>query len=73
MPDYGPFLTALASEGQPSKAFEALEMLTKELVGVKLFTVMTSDERAKTSERVYSNMPDAYPVSGTKPYHDNVW
>jgi GAF domain-containing protein len=73
MPDYGPFLTALASEGQPSKAFEALETLTKELVGVKLFTVMTSDERAKTSERVYSNMPDAYPVSGTKPYHDNVW
>ena len=73
MHDYGSFLTALASEGQPTKAFEALEALTNELVGVKLFTVMTNDEEAKTSERVYSNMPDAYPVSGTKPYHDNEW
>ena len=73
MTDYGSFVTALASEGQPAKAFEALEALTKKLVGVKLFTVMTSNGKAKTSERVYSNMPDAYPVSGTKPYHDNVW
>ncbi len=73
MTDYGSFLNALASPGQPAKAFEALEALTKELVGVKLFTVMTSSEASKTSERVYSNMPDAYPVSGTKPYHDNVW
>ena len=73
MTDYGSFVTALASEGQPAKAFEALEALTKELVGVKLFTVMTSATKTKVSERVYSNMPDAYPVSGTKPYHDDVW
>ena len=73
MTDYSSFVTALASEGQPAKAFEALEALTKKLVGVKLFTVMTSNGKAKTSERVYSNMPDAYPVSGTKPYHDDVW
>lgn len=73
MTDYGSFVNALASEGQPAKAFEALEALTKELVGVKLFTVMTSATKTKVSERVYSNMPDAYPVSGTKPYHDDVW
>lgn len=73
MPDYGSFLTALASEGQPARAFEALEALTRELVGVKLFTVMTSDTKAKVAERVYSNMPDAYPVSGTKPYHEDSW
>lgn len=73
MTDYGSFVNALASEGQPAKAFEALEELTKELVGVKLFTVMTSATKTKVSERVYSNMPDAYPVSGTKPYHDDVW
>ena len=46
MHDYGSFLTALASEGQPTKAFEALEALTNELVGVKLFTVMTNDNVA---------------------------
>ena len=73
MPDYGSFLEAVATEGQPVKAFEALEALTKELVGVKLFTVMTSDTRSKLAERVYSNMPDAYPVSGTKPYHEDSW
>ena len=73
MPDYASFLTALAAEGQPTKAFEALEALTKELVGVKLFTVMTSATKSKLSERVYSNMPDAYPVSGTKPYTEDIW
>lgn len=73
MTDYGLFMTALASEGQPVKAFEALEALTKELVGVKLFTVMTSDTKTKVAERVYSNMPDAYPVSGTKPYNEDIW
>ncbi len=51
----------------------ALEALTKEIVGVKLFTIMTSDTKEKLSERTYSNMPDAYPVSGTKPVNKTYW
>ena len=74
MPDYRNFVAALEEAGgQPDKAFAALEAMTRELVGVKLFTVMTSDTRRKESERVYSNMPDAYPVSGTKPYNETHW
>jgi len=73
MPDYANFVAAVEEAGQPEKAFAALEQLTHELVGVKLFTVMTSDTVEKLSERVYSNMPDAYPVSGTKPYNETYW
>jgi hypothetical protein len=74
MPDYQQFVTAVEEPGtRPDKAFAALEELTREVVGVKLFTVMTSDTGKKISERVYSNMPDAYPVSGTKPYNETHW
>jgi GAF domain-containing protein len=74
MPDYKKFVDAVAEAGgQPEKAYAALEALTKEIVGVKLFTIMTSDTKEKLSERTYSNMPDTYPVSGTKPYNDTYW
>lgn len=74
MPDYASFVNALAKEGQqPETAFAALEALVRKVVGVKLFTVMTSDTREKISERIYSNMPEAYPVSGTKPYNETHW
>ncbi|MDB5526777.1 MAG: hypothetical protein JWM58_4540 [Rhizobium sp.] len=73
MPDYQNFVAAVEENGQPRKAFAALEELTREIVGVKLFTIMTSDTRERISERVYSNMPNAYPVSGTKPYNETHW
>ena len=74
MPDYQHFVTAVEEPGMyPDKVFAALEELTREVVGVKLFTVMTSDTGRRVSERVYSNMPDAYPVSGTKPYNETHW
>ena len=74
MPDYRSFVAALEESGdQPDKAFSALERMTRELVGVKLFTVMTSNTGKRESERVYSSMPDVYPVSGTKPYNDTHW
>ena len=74
MPDYQTFTAALEQgNGQPDRAFAALEAMTRELVGVKLFTVMTSDTHKHLSERVYSSMPDVYPVSGTKPYNETHW
>lgn len=73
MPDYQNFVAAVEENGQPDKAFAALEQLTREIVGVKLFTIMTSDTSEKVSERIYSNMPDVYPVSGTKPYNETHW
>ena len=68
VPDYSAFTKAVAEDGaQPEAAFAALWQLTREVVGVKLFTVMTHDGRKGVASRIFSNMPDAYPVSGTKP------
>ncbi|MEA3536764.1 GAF domain-containing protein [Rhizobium sp. CC-YZS058] len=67
------FLSGLAAQGQPQAAFAALEALTRQLVGVKLFTIMTSDTVTRLAERVYSSHPEDYPVSGTKPYNETYW
>jgi hypothetical protein len=74
VPDYSAFTKAVAEqEAQPETAFAALCDLTRALVGVKLFTVMTHDGRKGVASRIYSNMPDAYPVSGTKPANQTDW
>lgn len=74
MPDYAKFLAAAgAATPQPQTAFDSLCALTQELVGAKLFTIMTSDRAQRVNARVYSNMPDAYPVSGTKPANETDW
>ena len=74
VPDYSAFTGAVAEQRrQPETAFAALCELTRELVGVKLFTVMTHDGRKGVASRIYSNMPDAYPVSGTKPANQTDW
>lgn len=74
VPDYRSFTRAVAqAETLPAAAFDALCVLTKELVGVKLFTVMTHDREKGVASRIYSNMPDAYPVSGTKPANETDW
>jgi hypothetical protein len=74
IPNYTAFITALAEAGdQPRAAFDSLCALTRALVGVKLFTLMTYDGKRGFARRVYSNMPDAYPVSGTKPTNTTHW
>ncbi|MEX0954961.1 MAG: GAF domain-containing protein [Rhizobiaceae bacterium] len=71
--DYAPFVEALAFVNQPDATFEAMWRLTSETLGVKLFTLMSFDRGAGVAERFYSNMPDAYPVSGTKPMNITDW
>ncbi|PSJ59595.1 GAF domain-containing protein [Kumtagia ephedrae] len=74
VPDYSAFTKAVAAAGAtPETAFAALWALTRDVVGVKLFTVMTHDGRSGMAQRIYSNMPDAYPVSGTKPANETDW
>ena len=68
------FATALAApKNQPETAFAALCGLAAELVGHKLFTLMTFDRNAGEACRIYSNMPDAYPVSGKKTAREDDW
>ena len=57
----------------PLDAYRALETLSVALVGAKLFTVMVRNEKMGWSQRAYSSMPDAYPVSGTKPINRSHW
>jgi GAF domain-containing protein len=72
--DYSTFTKALAQPGvQPAAAFDALRALAKAHVGVKLITLMVYDERLGYAERIYSNMPEAYPVSGRKPANKTHW
>ena len=72
--DYAAFTRSLAAEGpQPQAAFAALEALTATLVGVRLFTIMARDGKRGEAQRIYSNMPVAYPVSGTKPANHTHW
>jgi transcriptional regulator with GAF, ATPase, and Fis domain len=74
MIDESGFVRALASgEAQPATAFAALHELVDEIVGARLFTLMTFDARNNEGQRIYSNMPDAYPVLGTKPVERTSW
>ena len=68
------FNTVLAApKAQPTKTFDALYKLTNDLIGVKLFTLITFCESSNAATRLYSNMPDAYPVAGTKEVEENLW
>lgn len=67
------FAQALAQPDQPGAAFAALERLAVARTGARLFTLMTLDPQAGLARRAWSNMPEAYPVSGAKPLQDNDW
>ncbi len=74
MPDYAGFVEAMAaSPNQPTATFDAFWRMTEETVGVKLFTLMSFDAGTGVAARIFSNMPEAYPVSGTKPVNTTDW
>lgn len=66
--------SAMASpDNQPRTTFEALCAFAQQTVGAKLFTLMTFEARTRGAQRVFSNMPDAYPELGTKPLNETWW
>lgn len=67
------FVAELANAQGEEAVFAALYQLSKALVPVRLWTVMTVDMEAGLARRAYTNMPDAYPASGTKPIVHNDW
>ena len=73
MDDLGRFTAAAAGAANPADAHRALCELTERTIGVRLFTLMTFDRQKGLAKRVYSNMPDDYPVSGTKEVDSNLW
>ena len=67
------FRSSLAGERGPDAPWAALQALAERIVGVRLFTIMTVDLDAGLARRLYTNMPEAYPVSGTKPMSQTPW
>lgn len=67
------FVAELAKAQREDAVFAALYQLSTALVPVKLWTVMTVDMEAGLAQRVFTNMPEAYPISGTKPIVHNSW
>ncbi|WP_321832388.1 GAF domain-containing protein [Thalassovita sp.] len=67
------FTESLSKATTESQAYDALSALTAATVGVKLFTIMTVDMEALLARRAYTNRPNAYPTSGTKPIVFDDW
>jgi hypothetical protein len=67
------FRLALSEPGRDEAPWAALQALSERLVGARLFTVMTVDLEAGVASRQYTNMPKAYPASGTKPITVTPW
>ncbi|ABD54958.1 GAF domain-containing protein [Jannaschia sp. CCS1] len=67
------FAQDLSNVTSEAEALEALYQLSHTLMPVRLWTVMTVDLDAGIARRAYSNMPKAYPTSGTKPIVHNDW
>ena len=67
------FQRALSAATTSEAAFDALCTLAQNLVGAKLFTIMTVDMKAGLACRAYTNEPESYPTSGTKPIERNDW
>ena len=62
-----------AREGQPEVSFHALHALAAAVAGAKLFTLMVFDSLTREGNRIYTNMPDAYPLFGSKPLPEGPW
>ncbi len=62
-----------ASTAQPKTTFQALDLLVQSTIGAKLFTMTEFDLPRRVARRVYSGMPNVYPVFGEKPLVPNNW
>jgi GAF domain-containing protein len=62
-----------ASTSEPDAVFRAVETLTQKTIGFRLFTIMRLHAESAEVERLYSSLPDAYPVSGRKPKQGTPW
>ena len=64
---------AAATPGQPAVLFDAVERALARVIGHKLFTILDVDLESGELERLYTNMPDAYPVKGRKTMGPTPW
>ena len=71
---YQNFTNKLADFTQDlGRVYQSLEELARDLVGHKLFTLMSVDKNKGEAARIFSNMPEAYPIFGKKPVTNTPW
>ena len=59
--------------GEPFAIFQAIEKLTAEVIGHRLFTIMRFDAARFEVERVYTSDPAVYPLGGRKRKERTAW
>ena len=64
---------AQREDDQPRAICAALNALSAEVMGHRLFTVMRFDGTHAEVQRIYSNMPDTYPPGGRKRKKATAW
>ena len=64
--------TLRASE-EPLGICRALEKISGETIGHRLFTVMRFDGSRSEVERIHTNLPSVYPVGGRKQKRETAW
>jgi hypothetical protein len=64
---------AMRLEGQPAALFRAVHEVAASTIGFRLLTIMSYDAPRQEVERLYTNMPDVYPVGGRKKKHGTPW
>jgi hypothetical protein len=62
-----------ANVPQPAAVFRAVEAVAQKTIGFRLFTIMRLHAASVEVERLFSSLPDAYPVSGRKPKQGTPW
>jgi hypothetical protein len=64
---------AIAQDASPEAAYRAVESAVKDLLGHRLFTILVRFKGGEEVERVYSSLPEAYPVRGRKLMGPTPW
>ena len=64
---------AMRLNGQPAALFRAVHEVAASAIGFRLLTIMSYDAGRGEVERVYTNMPEVYPIGGRKKKHGTAW
>ena len=73
MPSMDVYINAVADPDQPETTFRALATLADEILDLKQFTMMASDEARGVARRIYTDNPRDYPIGGEKLIPLNIW
>ena len=71
--DLAGLVAALRGAEQAEPVFRAVETLSADVIGHRLFTIMRFDPARAEVERVHSSLPAVYPVGGRKAKRATAW